>query len=109
MAIERNPNDPYQASATNDEMMRQRAEQIDAELQADPELAEGPASGGRNALFAIALVAILGVGFLRPELVAEYIAGDHTDGTDDHLTIAASGRNVSVATSSGRAGQRGLQ
>ena len=58
MAIERNPNDP-----TNDELMRRRADQFDEELQADPELAEGPASGGRIALFAIALVAILGVVF----------------------------------------------
>ncbi|MGL5168619.1 MAG: hypothetical protein ACRC9K_22285 [Afipia sp.] len=58
MAIERNPNDP-----TNDELMRRRVNQFDEEIQADPELAEGPASGGRIALFAIALVAILGVVF----------------------------------------------
>ncbi len=58
MAIERNPNDP-----TDDELMRRRVNQFDEELQADPELAEGPASGGRIALFAIALVAILGVVF----------------------------------------------
>ncbi|HEX7791809.1 MAG TPA: hypothetical protein VF467_14930, partial [Afipia sp.] len=38
-------------------------EQFDNELQADPEMAEGPASGGRIAMFAIALVAILGVVF----------------------------------------------
>lgn len=63
MAIERNPNDPYSAAPTNDELLRRRAEQFDNELQADPELAEGPASGGRIAVFAIALVAILGVVF----------------------------------------------
>jgi predicted lipid-binding transport protein (Tim44 family) len=63
MAIERNPNDPYSAAPTNDESLRRRAEQFDNELQADPELAEGPASGGRIAIFAIALVAILGVVF----------------------------------------------
>lgn len=62
MAIERNPNDPYGA-AGNDEVLRRRSEQFDTELQADPELAEGPAGGGRIALFAIALVAILGVVF----------------------------------------------
>lgn len=62
MAIERNPNDPYSA-ATNDELLRRRSEQFDSDLQADPELAEGPAGGGRIALFAIALVAILGVVF----------------------------------------------
>jgi len=63
MAIERNPNDPYSAAPTNDELLRRRAEQFDNELQADPELAEGPAGGGRIAMFAIALVAILGVVF----------------------------------------------
>lgn len=62
MAIERNPNDPYSA-ATNDDVLSRRTEQIDTELQADPELAEGPASGSRIALFAIALVAVLGVVF----------------------------------------------
>ena len=62
MAIERNPNDPYSA-APNDELLRRRTEQFDTELQADPELAEGPARGGRIALFAIAIVALLGVVF----------------------------------------------
>lgn len=63
MVVERNPNDPYSAAPTNDELLRRRTDQFDSELQADPELAEGPASGGRLALFAIALVAILGVVF----------------------------------------------
>ncbi len=63
MAIERNPTNPYRADPTNDELMRRRANQFDEELQVDPELAEGPASSGRIALFAIALVAILGVVF----------------------------------------------
>jgi len=64
MAIERNPNDPYGAAdSVSNDAARRRAEQTDYELQADPELAEGPASGGRIALFAIALVAILGVVF----------------------------------------------
>lgn len=63
MAIERNSNDPHSATPTNDELLRRRAEKFDNEHQADPELAEGPASGGRIALFAIALVAILGVVF----------------------------------------------
>lgn len=63
MAIERNPSDPYSAAPSNDELLRRRADQFDEELQADPELAEGPASGGRIALFAIALVAVLGVVF----------------------------------------------
>lgn len=63
MAIERNPNETFRGSSTDDELLRRRADQFDNELQADPELAEGPASGGRIAVFAIALVAILGVVF----------------------------------------------
>jgi hypothetical protein len=68
MAVEHNPNELYRTTPTNEELIRQRAERLenelrDNELQADPELAEGPASGGRLALFAIAVVAILGVVF----------------------------------------------
>lgn len=66
MAVEHNPNEPYRTTPTNEELIRQRAERaerLDNELQADPELMEGPASGGRIALFAIAVVAILGVVF----------------------------------------------
>lgn len=63
MAIERNPNEPFRGTSADDELLRRRADQFDNELQADPELAEGPASGGRIAMFAIALVAILGVVF----------------------------------------------
>jgi hypothetical protein len=57
------PNDPYEAGLSDDEILRRRTERFDNELQADPELAEGPASGGRVALFAIAFIAILGVVF----------------------------------------------
>lgn len=56
MAFERDPNDLAQ---TNAEWRRQQA--LESDLQADPELAESPASGGRMALFAIAVIAILGV------------------------------------------------
>lgn len=56
MAYER---DPSEFTRTDD--LRRQA--LDNELQADPELAEGPASGGRMALFAIAVIAILGVVF----------------------------------------------
>ena len=40
-----------------------RNQRLDNQLQPDPELEEGPASGGRIALFAIAVIAILGVVF----------------------------------------------
>lgn len=63
MAFERNPDDPSRSDRASEDLLRRRAEQLDDKLQADPELAEGPASGSRIALFAIALVAILGAVF----------------------------------------------
>jgi hypothetical protein len=42
-----------------DEQLRRRAS-LDNEMQADPELAEGPASGGRVAMFALAIALVLG-------------------------------------------------
>jgi hypothetical protein len=59
MAYERNPNDPL--SSADDEY--RRSARLDSELQPDPELAEGPASGGRVAMFAIAVALILGAVF----------------------------------------------
>lgn len=53
MAFERDPD-------RNDDLRRQA---LDNELRADPELDEGAASGGRMALFVIAVIAILGVVF----------------------------------------------
>src|SRR3984893_12152434 len=52
MAYQRNPNDPYRPNVdlADDELQRMR---MDSELQADPELGEGPASGGKVAAFAI--------------------------------------------------------
>ena len=58
------PNDPYRAPITDDEIRRQaRLNSLDNELQADPELAEGPASGGKVAMFAIAIAVVLGAVF----------------------------------------------
>ncbi|MDP1582574.1 MAG: hypothetical protein Q8M18_04010 [Bradyrhizobium sp.] len=59
MAI--NPDDPYRSNPTDADMRRQA--RLDNELQADPELAEGPASGGRVAMFAIAIAVVLGAVF----------------------------------------------
>jgi hypothetical protein len=71
MAYERNPNDPFIASSdpyrptlSDDEARRQaRLNSLDNELQADPELAEGPASGGRVAVYAVAIALVLGAVF----------------------------------------------
>jgi hypothetical protein len=61
MAYERNPNDPYRPNLADDEL--QRNQRLDRELQADPELGEGPASGGKVAMFAIAIAVVLGAVF----------------------------------------------
>jgi hypothetical protein len=68
MANERIPNDPYRASNPADDPYRinRRGDdpaRLDSELQVDPELAEGPAGGGRIALFAVGVAVILGAVF----------------------------------------------
>ena len=65
MAI--NQDDPYRSNPTEANMRAdadlRRQAGLDNELQADPELAEGPASGGRVAMFAIAIAVVLGAVF----------------------------------------------
>jgi hypothetical protein len=64
MAYQPNPNDPYRASLSDDEFRRQaRLNSLDSELQPDPEPAEGPASGSKVAMFAIAIAVVLGAVF----------------------------------------------
>ena len=58
MADRRNPNEAYRAGRSEEEMRRR-----DNELQADPQLAEGPASGTKVAMYAIAIAAVLGLVF----------------------------------------------
>jgi len=58
------PNDPHRDPITEDEIRRQaRLNSLDNELQADPELAEGPAGGAKIAMFAIAIAVVLGAVF----------------------------------------------
>jgi hypothetical protein len=68
MAYERNrndpfrsPDDPYRSNRADDEY--RRAARLDNELQPDPELAEGPASGAKVAMFALAIAVVLGAVF----------------------------------------------
>ncbi|OAF14197.1 hypothetical protein AYJ54_42275 [Bradyrhizobium centrolobii] len=61
MADDRFPNDPYRPNLAEDEHLR--AARRDADLQADPELGEGPASSGKIALFAVAIALVLGAVF----------------------------------------------
>jgi hypothetical protein len=67
MAYERNPNDPFIApGAPGDPYRSTRPDEnarLDNELQADPELAEGPASGGRIAVYAVAVALVVGAVF----------------------------------------------
>jgi hypothetical protein len=74
MANERIPNDPYRASdpdvpyrskprsnLTDDDF--RSAARLDSQLQMDPELAEGSASGGRIAMYALGIALVLGAVF----------------------------------------------
>ena len=56
-----NPDDPYRTNLADDEVRRQA--RLESELQADPELAEGPASGAKVAMFAVAIALVLGAVF----------------------------------------------
>jgi hypothetical protein len=68
MPTEINPNDPYNhdhlrdPTRSNIEEVRSPA-QLDNDLQIDPELAEGRASGSRIAMFALAIAVVLGLVF----------------------------------------------
>ncbi|MBO4228276.1 hypothetical protein [Bradyrhizobium neotropicale] len=58
------PNDADRSNMTEDEIRHQaRLNNLDNELQPDPELAEGPASGAKVAMFAIAIAVVLGAVF----------------------------------------------
>jgi hypothetical protein len=59
MANQRIPNDPYRSGLSDDEY----ASRLERDAQIDPELAEGPASGGRIALYAIGIFLVLGAVF----------------------------------------------
>jgi hypothetical protein len=61
MADDRFPNDPYRPNLADDEYLR--TARRDADLQADPQLGEGPASSGKVALFAVAIALVLGAVF----------------------------------------------
>src|SRR5258707_3858906 len=61
MAYERNPDDPYRPNPAD--APYRRAARLDNELQPDPELAEGPASSAKVAMYAIAIAVVLGAVF----------------------------------------------
>jgi len=72
MAQQPHPDDPYRSndlyrpnnsSRTNRDDDLRPATQFDNEMHIDPELAEGPAGGGRIALFAVGIALVLGAVF----------------------------------------------
>jgi hypothetical protein len=73
MANQLNPDDPRRSNLADDPYRSNPADQpylasrdaarVDNELQADPELAEGPASGRKIAMFAVAVAVVLGAVF----------------------------------------------
>ena len=60
--IPSDPYDPYRP--TGSEYDADREARLEREAQIDPELAEGPASTGKVALYAVAAALILGALFL---------------------------------------------
>ena len=70
MAYQPNPNDPYRSNPADDPYRTERpaddlrgSSRLDNELQMDPELANGPAGGGKIAMFAVAIAVVLGAVF----------------------------------------------
>jgi hypothetical protein len=70
MANEPNPNTPYDPDRLNNPTRtnivgddRRPPTEFDEDLQVDPELAEGPASNARVAVFAVGIAVVLGVVF----------------------------------------------
>jgi hypothetical protein len=64
MAYQPNPNDPYRAGLSDEEIRHQaRLNSLDNELQADPTLAEGSTGGAKVAMFAVAIAVVLGALF----------------------------------------------
>jgi hypothetical protein len=94
MANERIPNDPYRPTLADDDLrgddLRNPA-RLDNELQPDPELAEGPASGGRVTMFAIAIALVLGVVFYGLNSSSINQAG--TSSTAQNATPATTAQN----------------
>jgi hypothetical protein len=86
MALERTPNDlhrspddPYRANLGEEEL--RRATRLDNELQMDPELAEGPASTGKIAMYALAIALVLGGLFYGLNSTSVNNAGTGTSST----------------------------
>ena len=76
MANQQNPNDLYRPHRPDDEIRSPAS--LDTELQPDPELVEGPASGSRIALLAVAIAIVLGAVFYGLNNTSTNSAGTST-------------------------------
>lgn len=64
MAYQPNPNDPYRAGLSDEEIRRQAPlNRLDNEMPADPETGQRPASGAKVAMFAVAIALVMGALF----------------------------------------------
>jgi hypothetical protein len=64
MTYQQNPNDPYRAGLSDEEVRRQaRLNSLDNEFQPDAELTESPANGAKIAMFAVAIAVVMGALF----------------------------------------------
>ena len=86
------PNDPDRSNMTEEEIRHQaRLNNLDNDLQPDPELAEGPASGAKIAMFAIAIAVVLAAIAERAEPAGQpRISTGHAEG--QHRTRHDDGR-----------------
>lgn len=64
MAYQPNPNDPYRAGLSDEEIRNQaRLNSLGDDVPADPEMGERPASGAKVAMFAVAIALVMGALF----------------------------------------------
>jgi hypothetical protein len=99
MANERIPDDPFRPNLADDDFRRQP--RLDNELQPDPELAEGPASGAKVAMFAVAIAVVLGAIFYGLNNTTINQAGTSSTAQNSSQTAPPGKRDVTPRTNTG--------
>jgi hypothetical protein len=102
----RSPDDPYRADRADDKY--RRAAELDNELQPDLELAEGPSSSGRIALFAVAIALVLGAVFygLNNSSINHAGTSATTQNTQSSSPATPNGNNNGQGVTTGAAAPR---